>query len=172
MNGVKELREEPKIELRRLTTADAEAFFWLIKNNLGPLEKSEGAGEKIDVTLELVQNMFNEDTETVRMGIFKEGDLIGHINLMPQTADTAAIAYLVDADARKNTLGIADMAFKQFLRAVPEQYRVLEASVKRDNTASQKFLRRSGFVFKENIKDEHVDNVVYRYYLPGRQGRN
>ena len=165
MNEVKELREEPKIELRRLTAADAEAFFELIKSNTGPLEKSEGTGENVDVTPELVQNLFNEDPETVRMGIFKEGKLVGHINLMPETEDTAAISYLVDKDSARS--GIATAAMGQFLQTVAPKYRVLNAYVKPTNTESLGFLEKMKF---EPAGETPNNNVVYRYQIPQRQG--
>lgn len=158
MNGQERVDEEPRIELRVLRETDAGALFDLMKKNLDVIEKSEASDEKVDLTLEFIENMFKRDPEIVRTGIFREERLVGHINLMPETEDTAAIAYLVDKDfARK---GVASTAMKQFLQTVPDTYRVLTAYVLPHNVASREFLGKMGFKQKEVLSN---GNVAYEY---------
>ena len=144
----KEIQTASQIVLRLLRPEDAATLYELMQKNRPFLEEAE---VYVPIDLEDAQDKIARPTPPNRLdfGILLGSQIIGGIDLVPQTPGRAELIYWIDHDHKGR--GYAKEAVKTL--AVHSlntlDYHALRAWVHRDNIPSQKTLENAGFVHQD-----------------------
>lgn len=138
--------ERSQVTLRRLTVADAAAYFSAVEANKEHLSQfaDETAAKYPD--LQTVEESITHPTnpDKLRLGIWDGATFVGSINLTPDDEGrTAEIRYWLDE--RYTGHGYATLAAKALGNYARDRYEVVHADVVEGNTSSENVLLRSGF---------------------------
>ena len=137
------------ITLRQFNISDAVPLFNLIDQNRLHLSQFGDNTSSIYPTLESVERGINcpIDPRKIRFGIWRDGWLMGTVNLRPLSEIEAEIEYWVGRQFCGK--GVAKRSVSATTSDGLTKFRVIVGKVHRDNFPSQHVLAANGFKFKD-----------------------